>query len=104
VLADRQAVDDRDRGPRRELHDDLVGAGPGHDPVHEPLEVAGDVAHGLAPAEHDALGEVDRMAAELGHPGLERDARAQARLLEQHRQRAPLEGGSRAAAPRRTRP
>ena len=45
----------------------------------------------LPAAEHDALGEVDRVAAELGHRGLERDPRAQARSLEQHRERPPLE-------------
>ena len=91
VLADREAVDDRDRRPRGQLGDHLVGAGAGHDRVDEPLEVARDVAHGLAPAEHHALGQVDRVAAQLGHARLERDPGPERRLLEQHRERPPLE-------------
>ena len=91
VLADRQAVDDRDRGLRGELQHDLVRSRAGHDPVHEALEVVGDVGDALAAAEHDPLGEVDRVPAELGHPGLERDPRAQARALEEHGERPPLE-------------
>ena len=91
VLADGQPVDHRDRGPGGQLRHDLVGTGPGHDAVDEALEVARHVADGLPPAEDDALGEVDRMAAELGHPGLERDPCPEARLLEQHRERAPLQ-------------
>ena len=39
-------------GLRGELDDDLVGPGPGHDRVDEPLEVAGDVVDALAGA-HD---------------------------------------------------
>ena len=74
-------------GLRRELDDDLVRTGPDHDRVDEPLEVAGDVADALAGAEDDVVGQVDRVPAELGHAGLERDARPQARLLEEHRER-----------------
>ena len=91
VLADREPVDDRDGRLRRELDDHLVRPRPGHDPVDEALEVVGDVVHALPAAEHDALGQVDRVAAELGHARLERHARAQARPLEQHREGAPLE-------------
>ena len=91
MLADREAVDDRDRGLRRELGHDLVGARARHDRVHEPLEVLRDVADRFAGAHHDVLGEVDRVPAELGHPRLERHARAQARTLEQHRQGAPAQ-------------
>ena len=102
VLAERQAVDHRDRRLGGELDDDLVGAGPGDDRVDEPLEVAGDVADALAGAHDDVLGQVDRVAAELVHPGLERHARPQARLLEEHRQRPPGErrGGRRAVSRR----
>jgi hypothetical protein len=91
VLADREPIDDRDRRALRELHHDLVGAGPGHDAVHEPRQVARHVADGLASAEHHALGQVDRMPAQLRHPRLERHPRPEAVLLEQHRQRPPLQ-------------
>ena len=91
MLADREAVDDRDRRLGRELGHDLVRAGARHDRVDEPLEVLRDVADRLAGAHHDVLGEVDRVPAELGHPGLERDAGAQARALEHHREGAPAQ-------------
>ena len=39
--------------------------------VDEALEVAGHVADALARAEDHVAGEVDRVAAELGHAGLE---------------------------------
>jgi len=42
--------------------------------------------------------EIDRAAAELDHPGLEADARPQARLLEDHRQGLPGETAMRHAA------
>ena len=87
MLAQGEAVDDRDGGLGGELQDDLVGTGPGHDAVDEPLEVAGDVADRLAGAHDGVLGQVDRRTAELGHAGLERDPRPQRRLLEEHRQR-----------------
>ena len=76
-------------GLRGELDDDLVRSGAHHDGIDEPLEVAGHVAHGLAGAQDDIVGQVEGMPAELRHAGLEGDARAQARLLEQHRQRPP---------------
>ena len=89
VFAQGQAVDDRDRCLRRELDGDLVRAGPDDDPVDEPLEVACHVADALARPEHDVVGQVDRVAPELCHPGLERHPRPEARLLEQHGQRPP---------------
>ena len=91
VLAERQPVDDRDAGLRGQLERDLVRSRPHDDAVDEPLEVARHVAHALARPEHDVVGQVDRVTAELDHPGLERHPRPQARLLEQHRQRPPDE-------------
>ena len=93
VLAQGQPVDNGDRCLGRELQDDLVRTGARHDRVDESFEVTGDVAHGLTCTHDGVLREVDGRAAELGHPGLERHAGSQARLLEQHRQRsAGLQG------------
>ena len=89
MLAQGQAVDDRDVGLGGELQGDLVRTCPDHDRVDDPLEVAGHVTDALAGAEHGVVGQVDGVAAELGHPGLEGDPCPQARLLEEHRQRAP---------------
>ena len=58
------------------------------DQVDPARQVARDVADGLARAEADVVGrQVDRRAAELLDAGLEGDARAQARLLEDHGER-----------------
>ena len=100
MLAQRQPVDDRDVGLRGQLEGDLVRPGPDHDAVDEAVEVARHVADALAGPEHDVMGEVDRVTAELGHPGLERHARAQARLLEEHGQR-PTRQRRQRVAPRR---
>jgi hypothetical protein len=51
----------------------------------------GDIAHALAGTEHDVVGQIDRVPAELDHPGFERHPRPQTRLLEQHRQGASHE-------------
>ena len=91
MLAQRQAVDHRHARLRRQLDHDLVRPGPGHDRVDEPLEVLRDVAHRLPGAHDDILGQVDRRPAELRHPRLERHARPQAGLLEQHRERPATE-------------
>ena len=91
MFSQRQPVDDRDRRLSRELDDDRVRAGPGDDRIDEPLEVPGDVADALPGAHHDVLGQVDRVAAELVHAGLERHPGAKARALEQHRERPPDE-------------
>src|SRR5262249_15415169 len=62
------------------------------DQVDPALEVARDVARGFALAEPDVPGrQVDRGAAELPHPDLEGDPRPEARLLEDHRERASRE-------------
>ncbi len=88
VLAQGQPVDDRDRGLRGELHGDLVRPGPDDDRVHHPLEVAGHVMDALAGAQDGVVGQVDCVAAHLGHAGLEADLGAKARLLEEHGQGA----------------
>jgi hypothetical protein len=73
---------------------------PCHDAVDPALEVLGDVARRLALPEADvAGGEVDRGAAELDHPDLEGDPRAQARLLEDHGEGPAEEERSRPAGP-----
>ncbi len=89
VLAQGQAVDDRNRGLGRELDDHGVRSRPGNDGVDEPLEIPGDVADALAGTHDDVLGQVDRVPAELVHARLERDASAKARALEEHRDRPP---------------
>ena len=100
MLAQRQAVDDRDAGLAGQLSRDFVRAGPDDDAVDEPLEVPSHVPHALAGAEHDVMGQIDRMPAELDHAGLEGHPRPQARLLEQHRQRPTDQRRRRVAPPR----
>jgi hypothetical protein len=91
MLAERQTVDDRDRGLRRKLHHDLVRPGPDDDRVDEPVEISGHVADTLAGPENDVVRQVDRVATELVHARLERHARPETRPLEQHRQRPSQE-------------
>jgi hypothetical protein len=62
-------------------------------PEHHGRDVPGDdpagVGEGLAPAEVGVLGvHDDRLTAQLGDPGLEREAGAQAGLVEEDRDRA----------------
>jgi hypothetical protein len=90
----RQAVDHRHRGVGGELDQGFVGEGAGHDQVDEAIEIAGDVGDGLALAELDVVRrQVHSLAAELRHADLEGHAGAQARLLEDHRQRLAGEQG-----------
>ncbi len=89
VLAQGQPVDDRDVGLGREFEGDLVRPGAHHDRVDEAIEVAGHVPDALAGPQHHVVGQVDGVPAELDHAGLEGDPRSKARLLEEHRQRAP---------------
>jgi hypothetical protein len=61
--------------------------GAGHDPVAHPGEDAGHVLHRLAAVEADFFVTQDQpLAAELGHGDGEAHARAQAGLLEDHRE------------------
>jgi hypothetical protein len=91
MLAQRQAVDHGNPRLGRKLDDDLVRPGPRHDRVDEPLEVLRHVPHGFTGAQHDILGQVDGMAAELRHARLERDPGPERRPLEQHREGASAE-------------
>ena len=91
MLPEGQPVDHRDVSLVRELLRDLVRSGPDDDGVDHSLEVAGDVANALPGAEDHVMGQVDRVAAQLGHAGLEAHPGAQARLLEEHRQRPTRE-------------
>ena len=75
------------------LHDDLVSEGANHDALHHALQVFGDVIHRLPLAQTD-LGrrEIQGMSAKLLDADVERDARAQRWLLEDHGQRLALQG------------
>ena len=96
-----QRVDHRDAAVARHLLDVAVLEDARGDDVHVAAEDAREVADGLALAELDfALAEGGRVAAELGHGHLERDARAQRRLLEEHAERLPLEDRPEAPFPR----
>ena len=97
MLAKREPVDDRHARLGRELHGHLVRTRPDDDRIDHPLEVPRDVAHALPGAQHDVMGQVDRVAAKLDHAGLEADPRPQARLLEQHRERPARQGWHRVA-------
>ena len=82
-----EAVDHRDLRVPGQRHKGLVGVGAGHDEVDPAIQVARDVVDRLALAEPDVAGrQVHGVAAELRHADLESHARAQARLLEDHRQ------------------
>ena len=73
----------------RQLLDQRVAEGARHDAVDPARQVARDVGRRLARADPDLLGaQQDRVAAELGHAGLEGHVRAQRGLLEEHRERA----------------
>ena len=91
MLAQRQAIDDRDRRAGGQLGDDLVRTGPDDDRVDEPLEISCDVPDALARAEDDVVRQVDRVPPQLRHPSLECHAGPQAGPLKKHRQRPPDE-------------
>ena len=83
---------DRHRGGGGEALERLVRVRADDDRVDEAGELARDVLGRLALADHElAAGGEERVAAELGHRDLEGHARAQAGLLEEHRQALPLE-------------
>jgi hypothetical protein len=75
-----------------QLLDDFVGEGANHDALHHAFEVLRDVIDRFALAEIDFGGrKVNGKTTELLDAHVERHARAQRRLLEDHRQRFPLE-------------
>src|ERR1019366_5143166 len=87
-----QAVDDGDRRVAGELEDRVVRERAGHDAVDVSREDARCVRDGLAASDLDvARRQKLRRAAELGHPGLEGDARPRGRLLEDHGEDLPGE-------------
>ena len=70
-----------------ELGERGVKGGARHDGVDEAADHAGRVGHRLVAAQVDLAGaQVLGVAAELGHAGLEADARAGGGMLEDHRQ------------------
>jgi len=86
---------------------ELVAEGAHHDRVAVAAEDPRRVAERLAAADLGPLRrQVDRVAAELEHADLERDAGARRRLLEDHAERAPASGAcsSRARAAPSARP
>ncbi len=86
VLLVGQRVDHvQPRGRSGELLEQALREGPDDDGFDPPLEAACDVDHRLARAERDVRLQRQHMAAELAHGDLERGARPERRLLEQHR-------------------
>src|SRR5262249_2086913 len=93
-----EAIDHRHPRAAREVDDALVQEHAGKDEIDPALEVARDIARRFALAELDVtVYEVDGGSTQLNHADLERHARAQARLLEDHGERAAGEEGVRAA-------
>src|SRR6266545_710084 len=87
-----EAVDHRHAGVRGETLDDLLLEGADHDEVAHARDHLPRVLDRLAPPELGvARVEVDRRAAELVHPRLERQPRPRRGLLENHGERAVLE-------------
>ncbi len=77
----------------REVFDQLVAERPAHRGVDPALQVAGDVLDRFAHADLSVGGGVvDRVTAQLRHPGFERDPCSQRRLFEVHEQRAARQG------------
>ena len=76
------------RGFARQLDRGLVREGANHDEVDPAREVARHILDRLALADTDIVRrEINRMATELRHAGLEGEARPQRRLLKDHRER-----------------
>ena len=93
MLPVAQRVDDRDLGVPRQLFEQLLLESAADDRVAEAIQHAGDIFGRLALAQPD-LGrrEVERVAAQPAHRQLERDARAQRRLLENQKGRLARPG------------
>ena len=84
-----EPVDHRHGGFQSQLDADLVGESANHDEVDPAREIARHVLDRFALADSDILrGEIDRVAAQLRHPGLEGYPRAQRGLLKDHRESA----------------
>ena len=89
-----ETVDHRHARLARKLDAGRMREGANHDEVDPAREVARDVLDRFALADTDILRrQINRMAAELRHAGLERDSRAQRRLLKNHRERLAAQVG-----------
>ena len=87
-----EPVNDGDGRVLGHLLDDFVGEGANHDALHHAFEVLRDVIDRFAFPEIDFGGrEINGETTELLDAHVERHARAQRRLLEDHRQRFPLQ-------------
>ena len=85
-MVGRQPVDHRHLCPVGKLRDHLVRPRPHDDRLHVAGQDARRVGHRLASRELELVAPQDqRRAAQLGHPDLERDARARRGLLEHQR-------------------
>ena len=83
-----QAVDDRHGRLVRQLDRGLMREGANHDQINRARNVARDILDRFALADTDIVRrQINRMATELRHAGLEGDARPQRRLLKYHRER-----------------
>ena len=82
-----EPVDDGNGGLVRHLDRGLMREGANHYEVDGAREVARHILDRFALADPDVAGrEVNRVAAQLRHPGFEGDARTQRGLLENHRE------------------
>ena len=91
MLVIGQGIEDRDARLGRQFRHDRMVERPDHDPVNPAVEVVSYVRDALPYAETDAIPEVKGVPTELVQPGLERDPRAQALLLEDQRDIASAE-------------
>src|SRR4029077_4000870 len=81
-----ETVDDRDRRVKGHFLESRLGESPHGNEIDPAAETAGAVRGRLPCSQpHFRKAQKNRAAAELGHPGFKSDARAQARLLENHR-------------------
>src|ERR1700722_16156095 len=87
-----QPVDYRHRGFTRELDCGLMGEGANHNNVDGARNIARHILNRFTLTDSDVTGgEINRMAAELRHPGFEGDTGAQRRLLKNHRESFPAQ-------------
>src|SRR5581483_7019689 len=82
-----EPIDHRNAGELRHLLDDFVGKRANHDALHHALEILGHVVNRFALAKINfRWRKINRKASQLLNADVERHARAQRRLLENHRQ------------------
>ena len=94
MLPIRQAVDNRHAGILRQFDHMRVGKDARHDTVHIARENARHVGNTLTLPQPDLIRrQVERLPAKVQHPHIERNARTQRWLLENHPKRFILEDG-----------